>query len=288
MVWMVSLGLLTAGIYLSAFFSGSETGFYRVSRVRLAMDARTGDRASRWLFWFVNHPSWFVATALVGNNVANYMTSLAVVLAVGSWSAGEGHRMELLGTVLVAPMVFVLGELLPKRLYYDAPNRLLRRTTPQFVLFAIVLSPVSALLAGMSSLLGRLAGRAPEWEGTVLGRSHLERLLHEGHEEGLLLQSQRQLIRGVFDTVARPVTECMTPINRIVGVLEDADSRSVRRLAQRHQMANVPVRAARGSQEWVGYVNVAQFTLRGGELQECRSEERSGGKECRSRWSPYH
>jgi CBS domain containing-hemolysin-like protein len=268
MIGIVALGLLISGVYLSALFSGSETGFYRISRVRVAMDARTGNRSSQWMFWFTSHPAWFVATTLVGNNVANYMTSLAVVLAVGSWSAGEGHRLELLGTVLLAPVVFVLGELLPKRLYFDAPNRLLRRSTPQFVVFAIVLAPLAGLLAAISSLLGRLAGHSPEWDGTVLGRSHLERLLHEGHEEGLLLQAQRHLIQGVFQTVARPVTEAMTPMNRVVGVPEDADSRSVRRLARRHGMANVLVRTARGRPQWIGYVNIADFTLRGGELTQ--------------------
>lgn len=266
MIWIVATTLLACGIYLSAFFSGSETGFYRVSRVRLAMDARIGNRASQWLFWIVNHPGWFVATTLVGNNVANYMTSLAIVLAAGHVFVGGGHKAELLGTLLLSPIVFVLGELLPKHLFYEAPNRLLRRSTPQLVAFAAILSPVSVVLAGISNLLGRVAGHTPQWDGTVLGRHHLERLLHEGHEEGLLLACQRQLIQGVFDTVTRSVTTAMTPLNRVVGVSENADPRSVRRLAKRHQLSNVPVRSARSANEWIGYLSIAEFTLHGGTL----------------------
>ncbi|MDE0818943.1 MAG: DUF21 domain-containing protein, partial [Pirellulaceae bacterium] len=75
------VALLCIGILSSAFFSGIETGFYRVTRVRLVLDGRDGDWISRSLLWFTNNPSIFVATTLVGNNIANYLTSFAIVLA---------------------------------------------------------------------------------------------------------------------------------------------------------------------------------------------------------------
>ena len=75
--------LLIAGVGLSAFFSGSETGFYRASRVRIVMDAMDGNWSSKFLLWLTNRPALFVATALIGNNLANYMTSMAVVLGAG-------------------------------------------------------------------------------------------------------------------------------------------------------------------------------------------------------------
>ena len=80
MIWGILI-LLLLGLLLSAFFSGSETGFYRVTRVRLVLDGRDGDFISRRLLWLTNNPSVFVATTLVGNNLANYLTSFAIVLA---------------------------------------------------------------------------------------------------------------------------------------------------------------------------------------------------------------
>jgi len=82
-IWL-ALFLLAAGIFLSAFFSGSETGFYRVSRIRLVLDGLGGDRMARLILWMTNNPSLFVATTLIGNNLANYMTSLAIVLLTTS------------------------------------------------------------------------------------------------------------------------------------------------------------------------------------------------------------
>ena len=69
MVWIFLM--LVIGIFLSAFFSGSETGFYRVTRVRLVIKALRGDRVSRGLLWLTNNPALFVATTLIGNNNNN-------------------------------------------------------------------------------------------------------------------------------------------------------------------------------------------------------------------------
>ena len=48
MIW-IALGLGIVGTALSALFSGSETGFYRATRIRLVLDALGGDLVSRWL-----------------------------------------------------------------------------------------------------------------------------------------------------------------------------------------------------------------------------------------------
>ena len=77
MIW--ALLLFVVSILLSSFFSGSETGFYRATRVRLTMDALAGSWVARGLIWLTNNPALFVATTLVGNNLANFLTSHAVV-----------------------------------------------------------------------------------------------------------------------------------------------------------------------------------------------------------------
>ena len=83
MTIFISLLIFILGLWLSAFFSGSETGFYRMSFVRLSIDAHAGDRTAKRILWFVRHPSAFVATTLVGNNVANFLTAQGVTLPGG-------------------------------------------------------------------------------------------------------------------------------------------------------------------------------------------------------------
>ncbi len=62
MIWI--LLMLLIGVFFSAFFSGSETGFYQVTRVRLVLDARGGDPVAKGLLWLTNNPSLFVAACI--------------------------------------------------------------------------------------------------------------------------------------------------------------------------------------------------------------------------------
>ena len=54
--------LLAIGIFLSAVFSGSETGFYRASRVRIVMAGLDGDNVSRGLLKLINNPTFTSAS----------------------------------------------------------------------------------------------------------------------------------------------------------------------------------------------------------------------------------
>jgi len=138
MIWF-ALGLAVVGLFLSAFFAGSEIGFYRATRLRLVLDALGGDPIARGLAWLTNLPVLFVATILVGNNAANYVTSLAIVIGVQALLPDGGHVAELIAPLMLAPFLFVYGELLPKSLFLQAPNRLWRRVGPLLLVFVVLL-----------------------------------------------------------------------------------------------------------------------------------------------------
>ena len=129
MIYVILLFIL--GMALSAFFSGSETGFYRVTRVRLVLDGLGGDWIARSLLWLTNNPTLFVATTLIGNNLANYLTSLSIVIGTSLILGGNSYLAEMFLPIALAPFVFVYGELMPKNLFYAAPNMLLRNAPPK-------------------------------------------------------------------------------------------------------------------------------------------------------------
>ncbi|HBJ35541.1 MAG TPA: hemolysin protein, partial [Planctomycetaceae bacterium] len=158
---IVPIVLFIVGLMLSAFFSGTETGMYRVSRMRLVLDGLSGSWMSRAIVLLLNYPTIFVATALIGNNLANYLVSLAIVMLFSSLYPSEGAGAELLGTALTTPVVFVLGELLPKYLFYHAPYQLLHTARPLLIFFTILFAPVSLLLGLLGNLLRLLTGETP-------------------------------------------------------------------------------------------------------------------------------
>ena len=235
---IVLLGVV--GLFLSAFFSGSEIGFYRATRSRLVLEALDGDRIARRLLQLVNYPSWFVATTLVGNNVANYMTSLAIVMAVQNWIGG-GHVSELIAPIVLGPFLFVYGELLPKHLYLSAPNRLLRRGAPLFFFFLVLFAPVSLMLWAFNRMLAKLVGEAPEKIRLRLARRELQRLLEEGREAGILYASQQELAHAFFSKEKLTAKRLAVPLRDTPRARTDMTRDDVLRLAQRYRLPVLPV-----------------------------------------------
>lgn len=231
--------LLLLGVFLSACFSGSETGFYRASRVRLVMAGLDGDRLSRYLLKLINQPSLFVATMLIGNNVANYMTSLAIVLL--AQVVTQTPAAEMIAPILLAPVLFVYGELLPKNLFYHAPNFMLRLASPLVLFFAVLFLPLAILLWGMNLLLERLVGSSPQRVRSVLARKELQEVIEEGLEAGILHPTQRQLGQNFFVVASTPVREVCTPLARITAVKVDTPRDRALKLARSRKLPDLPV-----------------------------------------------
>ena len=265
--------LLVAGVFLSAFFSGSETGFYRVTRVRLVLDARDGDLIARGLLWLTNNPTLFVATTLIGNNVANYATSLAIVIAIegsplGGLSRSEGPLLaKLIAPVALSPLVFVYCELLPKNLFLHAPNQMLRRSGPLFLACVVLFWPVSAVLWALARLLQSVVGEAPLRVQLTLARNELRQVLQEGQEAGILRPAQRRLAQSLIAVASQPVTRFCTPAGRVASVRMGAQKSEVLRLARRHGAPLAPVTGPQG-RGLVGYVRIVDLCLDDAQIVE--------------------
>jgi putative hemolysin len=255
------VGLAAVGLFLSAFFSGSETGFYRVSRVRLVLDALGGDKIARALVWLTNQASLFVATTLVGANLGEYLVSLATVMGVQMISGPGSHVAELLVPVLLAPVLFVYGELVPKNLFLKAPNRLLRVGGPLFMVFVVLFLPISAVLWGLNRILARIMRESPERLRLTLARRELEQVLDEGREAGILHASQQRLARGIFALANQPVGLAATPLGDVPRARADMTKEEILGLARRCRVAEVPIEGPDADKELTCYLRVIDLGL---------------------------
>lgn len=258
MIWVVVF-LLGIGLFLSAFFSGSETGFYRVTRVRLLLDGLDGDVVSRGLLRLTNNPALFVATTLIGNNLANYIVSLGIVLGVGMLFQ-NAHLAELIAPLAISPVIFVYCELLPKQLFFGAPNRLLRLGGPILLLCTVLFAPLAAFLWLLGRVLERLLGQTPLRIRLTLARKELQQVLREGQEAGVLQAAQHDLAQRLFANAGQNVLRFSTPISRVAAIPLGTDTATALRLAHRQQTSVVPVRAP-NDKRLVGYVLAVDLRL---------------------------
>jgi CBS domain containing-hemolysin-like protein len=262
-----AIALFLGALSMNAFFSGTETGFFRLSRLRLVMEGIAGDRMSRILLWFANQPSIFVATALVGNNLANDLTSLSVVMATESiWPEG-GVLASVLPPLLVTPFMFICGDLLPKNVFFNAPNRLMRRSTPIIVLAAILFAPITFVLWLLSLVLQLFTREKPQELRLTLARRELTAMLVEGHEAGLLRPVQRTLAQTMLAIAGQPVKNYALPTSRMVRVTTTMSRSDMLRLAQRYNRTLLPVEDPQQKRQLVGFVRAIDLFLESNETE---------------------
>lgn len=255
--------LFVVGILLSAFFSGSETGLYRVSRMRLVLDGLSGSLPARGLVWLLNHPAIFIATTLVGNNVANYLVSLSIVMAMANLFA-HAETAELVGPILMTPFVFVFGELLPKHLFFNAPYRLLKATRPFILAATVLFAPVSIVLGLLGNLLRMITGQTPFQLRLTMARSELDQVLRAGHEAGILAAGQRLLAKNLFEVGNQPAISFGVPTDRLAIVEAPVDPTTARHQARRR---NHPIVLVRRTGRIIGFMRYADLCVENPKLE---------------------
>lgn len=234
------------GLSLSAFFSGSETGMYRVPRVRLVLDALDGKWIPRGLVWLLNNPTLLVATALAGNNMSHYLASLSIVLGVGLLWTDGGTAAEMIGTMILTPVLFVLGELLPKYLFFNAPYRLIRITGGPLLLVTYLMLPITLFIGLLGKLLSILTGETPFQVQVGMAQRELQQVFQEGHQAGLLGDSQRAVAQNLWSVGGRPALAFGVPPDRFPVVRRGADTKSALTEARRQAHPVVLLRSRRG------------------------------------------
>ncbi|TWU04387.1 CNNM domain-containing protein [Stieleria varia] len=252
---IIAIVLFLCGLGLSAFFSGSETGLYRVSRTRLVLDGLDGSASAKALIWLLNRPAIFVATTLVGNNVANFVTSFALVWGVAQ-CFGHSSTAELLGPMLMTPVVFVFGELLPKYLFYQAPYRMLTMVRPLLLIATVVFLPVSLVLGLLGTVLSWLTGQTPFRLQLAMARGELDQVMRAGQEAGILGAGQRSLVQQLFVVGNQPAVSFAVPPDRLAAVDSPIDPQIAVQKARRQ---NHPIILVRRGGRVIGYLRYSNL-----------------------------
>ena len=247
MIWVV----LCLALFVSAIFSGSETGLYRLSQARLEVDARAGRRSAKLLRYLVRRESAVLVTILVGNNLAlEILTWRAKQLGT---EADEGFSHEFLVALTLTPIVFFLGEALPKDLFRRRPHATMAWTADFLLVARFLLWPAERVLSLISTASGFLFGLRGEERQSVGTRESVERLLQEGALLGALEPRAEELARNALELRRLPVEQVMTPWEKVVRVCAESDDALLRELVGESQYSRLPV--TDGAGKVTGYLH---------------------------------
>lgn len=204
-----SIGILIAALVvcvaLSAFFSASETAFSAVNRLRLKTMANEGNRKAKTALYLADHYDRLITTILIGNNVVNIAaTAIATVLFTGL----AGDMGATLSTVVMTLVVLVFGEISPKTLAKQSPERIALGVAGPLSVVMTILRPLDAVFSLLRMALAAMFKPA-ELESNI--EEDLMTMVDEAESEGDMDAHEGELIRSAIEFNDQDAVSILTP-----------------------------------------------------------------------------
>jgi CBS domain containing-hemolysin-like protein len=194
-------------IALGGFFAGSETGVYRLSRFRLRLGIDRKRPFHALLGKVMDDSTGLVFSMLIGNNL---------VILLGK--ALSPHATEVYVTILMAPILFIFSEVIPKNVYYHRADSLMSRFAPVLWFFHKVFT-WSGVVAGLKIISRTFAASlglpADTTSAITLGSTgYIKQIIRETREEGILSSVQNDIMNRLVNVPHITIASVMTPITK--------------------------------------------------------------------------
>ncbi len=223
---MNELSIILITMLASAFFSGMEIAFFSSDKLRLELDKGKNRLNGKIISIFNRNPGQYIATLLVGNNIALVVYSLAFENAVDplflKFNVDETLKLILLTTISTI-IILIVAEFLPKAIFRINPNLALNVLALPVALFYILFYPITKFATGVSRLVLKYLFKVKieqKKEERVFGRIDLNNLFGEMDKRNAdskqKLDSEIKLFQNALDFSKLKIRDCMIPRTDIV------------------------------------------------------------------------
>ncbi len=245
-------------IILAGLFAGSETGMYRLSRLRLQLGIEKKKLSFVVLGRCLHDSSGLLLSMLIGTNLAYYLVT-SIVTNIFVNKVETEHAAELFATLLTAPTLFVFSELIPKNIFFYRSDLLMPYLSPFLYTFHKALSwcGIIPLLKFLSSLLMRLAGLASSSKTVITStrRHQVQAILQDTHEEGILSPVQTDIINRLVSISHISIRSVMIAINNVQTFDVNSDNAALLNKLKNCAFSRLPVIEGQ-SGNIIGFVNI--------------------------------
>jgi CBS domain containing-hemolysin-like protein len=226
---MQELIIILLSLLFSAFFSGMEIAFISSNRLRIEIDKKHKSFSSRIISIFTKNPSRYIATMLVGNNVALVIYGIAIAsvlqVPIVKMIGNEYDLLVLLiQTFISTLLILITAEFLPKTLFRINPNGALKFFSLPILFFYIILYPITIFSIALSNFTMKYILKvriANEPDTPEFGKIDLNHLVKEGHQEKDESESDVQdlkIFKNAMELSSLKVRDCMIPRTEIVAL----------------------------------------------------------------------
>ncbi|MEC9314200.1 MAG: HlyC/CorC family transporter [Pseudomonadota bacterium] len=209
-LFLILFGLL----FVSAFFSSSETALMSLNRYRLKHLEQEGHRGALIAGQLLSRPDRLIGLILLGNNFVNILAS-AIATVIGIKLLGENGIV--VATFALTLIILLFAEVTPKTLAALHPERVAFPASFLLKPLLFILYPLVWFTNSITNRMVRLFGVSPEDAATTA--INVEELRVALIEAGSMIPKRhKDMLMSILDLEKVTVNDVMVPRNEIEGL----------------------------------------------------------------------
>lgn len=225
---------------MSAYFSATETAFSTFNKIRMKNLAEKGNkRAARALELAENYDT-LISTILIGNNIVNILSASLTTLLFTDLlrETNIAAFATTLSTIVMTLVVLTFGEISPKTIAKQIPEKFVLFSTPLISLLVFIFKPLTFLFKHLQSGLGKLF-KTDDDQGMT--EEELISIIEEAAEEGDLDEEESTLIKSAIEFNELEIGDVFTPRIDITAVRSDVTKEAMAELFTESGYSRIPI-----------------------------------------------
>lgn len=209
----VTLIIILLCIIMSAYFSATETAFSSLNRIRIKNMADKGNKRAALVLKLSEDYDRLLSTILIGNNIVNIAcASLSTLLFVRLLGEDAGASVS---TAVTTVIVLVFGEVSPKSIAKESPEKFSMFSAPILNFMAVLLTPLNFLFKQWKKVLSRFFHSSAS-QGIT--EEELITIVEEARQDGGIDEQEGDLLRNALEFNELKAADILTPRIDVVGV----------------------------------------------------------------------
>ncbi|HNW56311.1 MAG TPA: hemolysin family protein [Bacteroidales bacterium] len=220
--------IIFLAIIFSAFFSGMEIAFITSDKLRIELERKQEAFGSKILKLFTNNPGQYIATMLIGNNIALVIYGLifsSLFQPLLSQFIPSDVLILIINTLISTGLILFVAEFLPKTIFIISPNFFLKAFSIPTLIFYYLFYPLSKFTLVLSNLLisifFKVGPGKKKQENLVFSKvdlDHFVNLSKQSEEEPESDRNDIRIFQNALDFSNIKLRECLIPRTEIAAI----------------------------------------------------------------------
>lgn len=229
-----SIIIILSMLILSAFFSGMEIAYVSSNKIHIEIEKKQNNFLAGILKKITKRPSKFIATMLVGNNIALVIYGFFMGDLLMEYIPLAGFTGLLVQTIISTLVILMTAEFLPKVFFQIYANNLVKVFAVPAYFFYVLFSLISEFIIWISDLVLKIIFKSEgdtvqlTFSKLELGNYISEQMdIAETKEE---MDSEIQIFQNALDFSEVKAREAMLPRTEVVAVDIDTSPKELAKL----------------------------------------------------------